>query len=46
MLQLFGFTEAISIIAAALEKLFKIIDLHDMLSDLLPDVSDFTQPQH
>jgi hypothetical protein len=41
-LQLFGFTEAVSIIAATLEKLFKIIDLHDMLSDLLPDVSDFT----
>jgi exocyst complex component 7 len=39
-LQLFGFAEAISIGCRSPEKLFKIIDLHDALSDLLPDVSD------
>ncbi|CAD6265285.1 unnamed protein product [Miscanthus lutarioriparius] len=39
-LQLFGFAEAISIGRRSPEKLFKIIDLHDALSDLLPDVSD------
>ncbi|CAM0951516.1 unnamed protein product [Alopecurus aequalis] len=39
-LQLFGFAEAISIGRRSPEKLFKIIDLHDTLSDLLPDVSD------
>ncbi|KAG8047602.1 hypothetical protein GUJ93_ZPchr0008g11615 [Zizania palustris] len=39
-LQLFGFAEAISIGRRSPEKLFKIIDLHDVLSDLLPDVSD------
>jgi exocyst complex component 7 len=39
-LQLFGFAEAISIDRRSPEKLFKIIDLHDALSDLLPDVSD------
>ncbi|KAL6907793.1 hypothetical protein ACP4OV_001963 [Aristida adscensionis] len=39
-LQLFGFAEAISIGCRSPEKLFKVIDLHDALSDLLPDVSD------
>ncbi|CAN6196069.1 unnamed protein product [Urochloa humidicola] len=39
-LQLFGFVEAISIGRRSPEKLFKIIDLHDALSDLLPDISD------
>ncbi|KAF7058904.1 hypothetical protein CFC21_065877 [Triticum aestivum] len=39
-LQLFGFAEAISIGRRSPEKLFKIIDLHDALADLLPDVSD------
>ncbi|KAK1631079.1 hypothetical protein QYE76_005394 [Lolium multiflorum] len=39
-LQLFGFAEAISIGRRSPEKLFKIIDLHDAVSDLLPDVSD------
>jgi exocyst complex component 7 len=39
-LQLFGFAEAISIGRRSPEKLFKIIDLHDALSDLLRDVSD------
>ncbi|KAJ1268717.1 hypothetical protein BS78_07G156600 [Paspalum vaginatum] len=39
-LQLFGFAEAISIGRRSPEKLFKIIDLHDALSDLLADVSD------
>uniref|UniRef100_A0A0D9X8K2 Exocyst subunit Exo70 family protein n=1 Tax=Leersia perrieri TaxID=77586 RepID=A0A0D9X8K2_9ORYZ len=39
-LQLFGFAEAISIGRRSPEKLFKIVDLHDALSDLLPDVSD------
>jgi exocyst complex protein 7 len=39
-LQLFGFAEAISIGRRSPEKLFKIIDLHDALSDLLPDISD------
>jgi exocyst complex component 7 len=39
-LQLFGLAEAISIGRRSPEKLFKIIDLHDALSDLLPDVSD------
>ncbi|KAM3257525.1 hypothetical protein ACQJBY_049684 [Aegilops geniculata] len=39
-LQLFGFAEAISIGRRSPEKLFKIIDLHDALADLLPDISD------
>ena len=39
-LQLFGFAEAISIGRRSPEKLFKIIDLHDALSDMLPDISD------
>uniref|UniRef100_J3MXT9 Exocyst subunit Exo70 family protein n=1 Tax=Oryza brachyantha TaxID=4533 RepID=J3MXT9_ORYBR len=39
-LQLFGFAEAISIGRRSPEKLFKIIDLHDAIADLLPDVSD------
>jgi exocyst complex component 7 len=39
-LQLFGFAEAISIGRRSTEKLFKIIDLHDALSDMLPDISD------
>ncbi|XP_042409333.1 exocyst complex component EXO70B1-like isoform X2 [Zingiber officinale] len=37
-IQLFGFAEAISIGRRSPEKLFKIIDLHDTISDLLPDV--------
>lgn len=36
--QLFNFAEAISISRRSPEKLFKILDLHDALSDLLPDV--------
>ncbi|KAG9154949.1 hypothetical protein Leryth_012144 [Lithospermum erythrorhizon] len=36
--QLFNFAEAISISRRAPEKLFKILDLHDALSDLLPDI--------
>jgi exocyst complex component 7 len=39
-LQLFGFAEAISIGRRSPEKLFKIIDLHDALTNLLPDISD------
>ncbi|KAL6846201.1 hypothetical protein ACP4OV_023649 [Aristida adscensionis] len=39
-LQLFSFAEAISIGRRSSEKLFKIIDLHDALTDLLPDISD------
>lgn len=39
-IQLFNFAEAISISRRSPEKLFKILDLHDALSDLLPDVSD------
>ncbi|KAJ4952929.1 hypothetical protein NE237_029761 [Protea cynaroides] len=37
-IQLFNFAEAISISRRSPEKLFKIIDLYDALSDLLPDV--------
>lgn len=37
-IQLFNFAEAISISRRSPEKLFKILDLHDALSDLLPDV--------
>ncbi|KAL4584429.1 hypothetical protein LXL04_009030 [Taraxacum kok-saghyz] len=36
--QLFNFAEAISISPRAPEKLFKILDLHDTLFDLLPDI--------
>ncbi|KAL8249990.1 hypothetical protein R6Q59_033683 [Mikania micrantha] len=36
--QLFNFAEAISISRRAPEKLFKILDLHDTLLDLLPDI--------
>ncbi|KAL3632867.1 hypothetical protein CASFOL_025851 [Castilleja foliolosa] len=36
--QLFNFAEAISISTRSPEKLFKILDLHDALSDLLPDI--------
>lgn len=36
--QLFNFAEAISISRRSPEKLFKILDLHDALLDLLPDV--------
>ncbi|XP_072978988.1 exocyst complex component EXO70A1-like [Typha angustifolia] len=42
-LQLFGFAEAISIGRRSPEKLFKILDLHDAISDLLPDVSAIFQ---
>ncbi|XP_052183877.1 exocyst complex component EXO70A1-like [Diospyros lotus] len=37
-IQLFNFAEAISISRRSSEKLFKILDLHDALLDLLPDV--------
>ncbi|XVF86931.1 hypothetical protein PTKIN_Ptkin18bG0080400 [Pterospermum kingtungense] len=37
-LQLFNFAEAISISRRSPEKLFKILDLHDALMDLLPDI--------
>ncbi|KAL2493330.1 exocyst subunit exo70 family protein D1 [Abeliophyllum distichum] len=36
--QLFNFAEAISISRRSPEKLFKMLDLHDALSDLLPDI--------
>ncbi|CAI9114455.1 OLC1v1015182C1 [Oldenlandia corymbosa var. corymbosa] len=36
--QLFNFAEAISISRRSPEKLFKILDLHDAISDLLPDI--------
>ncbi|KAJ3677120.1 hypothetical protein LUZ60_002844 [Juncus effusus] len=38
-LQLLGFAEAIAIGRRSPEKLFKILDLHDSLSDLLLDIS-------
>ncbi|KAG1334355.1 exocyst complex component EXO70A1 [Cocos nucifera] len=38
-IQLFGFPEAISIGRRSPEKLFKILDLHDAISDLLPDIA-------
>ncbi|VFQ80739.1 unnamed protein product [Cuscuta campestris] len=37
-IQLFNFAEAISISKRSPEKLFKILDLHEALSDLLPDI--------
>lgn len=37
-IQLFNFAEAISISRRSPEKLFKILDLHDSLADLLPDI--------
>ncbi|KAK9281842.1 hypothetical protein L1049_004748 [Liquidambar formosana] len=37
-IQLFNFAEAISISRRSPEKLFKILDLHDALTDLLPDI--------
>ncbi|KAI3463211.1 hypothetical protein Pfo_019874 [Paulownia fortunei] len=37
-IQLFNFAEAISISKRSPEKLFKILDLHDALCDLLPDI--------
>ncbi|KAL3511596.1 hypothetical protein ACH5RR_024313 [Cinchona calisaya] len=36
--QLFNFAEAISVSRRSPEKLFKILDLHDALSELLPDI--------
>lgn len=39
-LQLFTFPEAISISRRSPEKLFKILDLHDALTDLLPDMEE------
>ncbi|XP_023523760.1 exocyst complex component EXO70A1-like [Cucurbita pepo subsp. pepo] len=36
--QLFNFAEAISISRRSPEKLFKILDLHDALTDLIPDI--------
>ncbi|XP_077236415.1 exocyst complex component EXO70A1-like [Tasmannia lanceolata] len=38
-IQLFNFAEAISIGRRSPEKLFKILDLHDALSDLQPDIA-------
>ncbi|CAL9196804.1 exocyst complex component EXO70A1-like [Musa acuminata AAA Group] len=38
-IQFFGFAEAISIGRRSPEKLFKILDLHDTISDLLPDIA-------
>lgn len=38
-IQLFNFAEAISISRRSPEKLFKILDLHDALSDLLPEIA-------
>ncbi|KAK8296847.1 hypothetical protein V6Z11_D05G147500 [Gossypium hirsutum] len=37
-IQLFNFAEAISISRRSPEKLFKILDLHDALMELLPDI--------
>ncbi|OVA08321.1 Exocyst complex protein Exo70 [Macleaya cordata] len=37
-IQLLNFADAISISKRSPEKLFKILDLHDSLSDLLPDI--------
>lgn len=37
-IQLFNFAEAISVSRRSPEKLFKILDLHDALLDLLPDI--------
>ncbi|KAK1313643.1 hypothetical protein QJS10_CPA06g02525 [Acorus calamus] len=37
--QLFGFAETVSIGRRSTEKLFKVLDLHDCLSGLLPDIS-------
>ncbi|KAM0065936.1 putative exocyst complex component Exo70, cullin repeat-like-containing domain superfamily [Helianthus debilis subsp. tardiflorus] len=37
-IQLFNFAEAISISRRSPEKLFKILDLHDAVLDLLPDI--------
>lgn len=37
-IQLFNFAEAISISRRSPEKLFKILDLHDALMDLIPDI--------
>ncbi|XP_021903004.1 exocyst complex component EXO70A1 [Carica papaya] len=39
-IQLFNFAEAISISRRSPEKLFKILDLHDALMDLLPDIEN------
>ncbi|KAL3610477.1 hypothetical protein D5086_001497 [Populus alba] len=38
VVQLFNFAEAISISRRSPEKMFKILDLHDALMDLLPDI--------
>ncbi|KAH7856343.1 hypothetical protein Vadar_000341 [Vaccinium darrowii] len=38
VIQLFNFAEAISICPRSSEKLFKILDLHDAMLDLLPDI--------
>ena len=38
VIYVFNFAEAISISRQSSKKLFKILDLHDALSDLLPDV--------
>ncbi|XP_068660921.1 exocyst complex component EXO70A1-like [Aristolochia californica] len=38
-IQVFNFAEAISISRRSPEKLFKILDLHDTVSDLLPDIA-------
>ncbi|URE39672.1 Exo70 exocyst complex subunit [Musa troglodytarum] len=38
-LQLFGFAEAVSTGRRSPEKLFKMLDLHDAMADLLPDIA-------
>ncbi|XP_031399877.1 exocyst complex component EXO70A1 [Punica granatum] len=42
-IQLFNFAEAISISRRSPEKLFKILDLHDALMDLMPDIDSVFQ---
>ncbi|KAK4791589.1 hypothetical protein SAY86_032002 [Trapa natans] len=42
-IQLFNFAEAISISRRSPEKLFKILDLHDALMDLMPDIDTVFQ---
>nr|XP_009381616.2 PREDICTED: exocyst complex component EXO70B1-like [Musa acuminata subsp. malaccensis] len=42
-LQLFGFAEAVSTGCRSPEKLFKMLDLHDAMADLLPDIAALFQ---
>ncbi|RZR73906.1 hypothetical protein BHM03_00029435 [Ensete ventricosum] len=42
-LQLFDFAEAVSTSCRSPEKLFKMLDLHDAMADLLPDIADVFQ---